>query len=143
MFLKPSGTTKIAHKHTPGDGLHPINDSVSPLPDGTKQMGDTSDICIVTLAQCLCTAYGLPPIWFLWSECYPDDPMDQNSFEMIREAAEPYLNPFDPLLPETRDAILADLRAISCGELADDIEKRLRLADLVEKAIGEKKTPSI
>ena len=106
-------------------------------------MGDASDICIVSLAQSLCTAYGLPPIWFLWSECYPDDPMDQNSFEMIREAAEPYLNPFDPLLPETRAAILDDLRAISCGELADEIEKRLRLADLVEKAIGEKKTPSI
>jgi hypothetical protein len=140
---QPRTTIKNAHKHTPGDGLHLINDSVSTLPDGTTQHGDVSDICIVSVAQYLCTAFGLPPIWSLWSECYPDDPMDQNSFETIKESAEPYLNPFDPLLPETRAAILADLRAISCGELAAKIEKHLQLAEQVEKAIGEKKTPSI
>jgi hypothetical protein len=140
MFLKPSATTKNAHKHTPGDGLHLINDSVSTLPDGTTQRGDPSDICIVAVAQCLCTTFGLPSIWSLWSDCYPDDPMDQNDFEAINEAAEPYLNPFDPLRPEIRVAILADLRAISCGELATEIEKRLHLADMVGKVVENKDT---
>ena len=50
------------HKHSPGDGLHLINDNVQTLEDGGEQKGDPSDICIVANAQALCLIYGLPPL---------------------------------------------------------------------------------
>lgn len=127
------------HKHTPGDGLHPINESGETLPDGSIQNGDMSDICIVANAQALCSAYGLPPFWLLWSEAYPDDPMSAEDLAEIVDGAETYLNPFDPLIPDTRKAILSDLRVIRCDKLADEIERQLVPFLQVEKILDEKK----
>ena len=134
-----------SHKYSPGDGLHLINDDRSKLPDGTIQKGEPSDICIVAAAHRLCTDYGLPRFDLLWSESYPEDPMDQNDLDMILEAAEPYMVEFDPFQPATRSAILDDLRAISCGELATKIERLILPFTQVEQILDDdkKKTPSV
>jgi hypothetical protein len=127
------------HKHSPGDGLHPINESGETLPDGSIQNGDMSDICIVANAQTLCSVYGLPPFWLLWTEAFPDDPMSAEDLAEIVDGAEPYLNEFDPLIPDTRKAILSDLCAIRCEKLADEIERQLVPFTQVEKILDEKK----
>ena len=135
----PIDTNLPYHKHSPGDGLHLINDNVQTLEDGREQRGDPSDICIVANAQTLCLSYGFSPLWLLWSDAYPDDPMDANDLDAIVESAAPYLNEFDPLVPETRDAILKDLRAIKCDELADALEQLLKPFTQVEKMLEGKK----
>jgi hypothetical protein len=146
-YLKPSATGVDVvpfHKYSPGDGLHLVNADRSTLPDGRIQKGDPSDICIVSAAQRLCTDYGLPRFDLLWTETYPDDPMYLNDLDVILEAAQPYMNEFDPFLPATRSAILSDLRAISCGQLATKIDQLLLPFVQTEKILGddEKKTPS-
>jgi hypothetical protein len=144
MLLQRLGTDNggTAHKHSPGDGIHPINESGETLPDGSAQEGDMSDICIVANAQSLCSDFGLPPFWLLWTEAYPDDPMSAEDLAVIVDGAKPYLNVYDPLDADTRRAILNDLRAIQCGKLADEIEKLLKVFDQTEKLLDEKKTPS-
>ena len=141
---QPSTTNNSAtfHRHSPGDGLHPINSSGETLPDGSIQNGDMSDICIVANAQALCSAFGLPPFWLLWTECYPDDPMTAEDMAEIIDGATPYLNECDPFKPETRQAILSDLRAIHCRQLAVQIENMLIPFSQVERLLDEKKTPS-
>jgi hypothetical protein len=57
----------------------------------------------------------------------------------IVDGAETYLNPFDPLIPDTRKAILSDLRVIRCDKLADEIERQLVPFLQVEKILAEKK----
>jgi hypothetical protein len=144
MVLQPYNTDNHAtfHKHSPGDGLHPINESGETLPDGSIQNGEMSDICIVANAQSLCSDFGLPPYWLLWTEAYPDDPMSAEELAVITDGAKPYLNEYDPLNADTRTAILNDLRAIKCDKLADEIERQLQLFTQVEKLLDEKKTPS-
>ena len=65
--------------------------------------------------------------------------MTSDDLMMIIESATPYLNECDPLLPETRKAILQDLRAIKCDELANHIELLLRPFNQVEKLLDHKK----
>jgi hypothetical protein len=144
MLLQRLGTDNggTAHKHSPGDGLHPINESSVTLPDGSAQEGDMSDICIVANAQSLCSDFGLPPFWLLWTEAYPADPMSAEDLAVIVDGAKPYMNVYDPLDPDTRRAILNDLRAIKCDKLADEIEKLLKVFDKTEELLDEKKTPS-
>ena len=65
--------------------------------------------------------------------------MTDDDLSTIIESALPYMNECDPLLPATRDAILRDLRAIRCDELAEKIEQLLMPFTQVEKLLDYKK----
>ncbi len=107
--------------HVAGDGLHLVNDHWVIREDGSFQDGDTSEPCIIANAQRLCETFGLPPLHELWSECYPDDPMDQNDLACIVSSARPFMVLADPTIPDDQLSILADLRSIGCMDLAERI----------------------
>ncbi len=109
-------------KHRAGDGRHLINDNFQVFKDGSYQMGDPSDICIVFNASRLCSAFGLPPLWELWTQAYPEDPMTKDNADCIFSEAEPYSEPCDPTIPDDRLSILLDLEAISCDKLASIVK---------------------
>ena len=116
--------------HVAGDGLHLVNDHWVIHEDGTFQDGDTSEPCILANAQLLCEAFGLPALHILWTQCYPDDPMDQNDLACIITSARPFMIPADPRTPDDQLSILADLRSIGCIDLAE------RMGGLLKRCRG-------
>jgi hypothetical protein len=139
-MTQPRTTNNGAYRHSPGDGFHHI--AVDTLQDGRDTDAGTSDICIVANAQILCSAFGLPPFWVLWSEAYPDDPMTAADLVEITNSALPYMVECDPLIAETREMILRDLRAIKCDALAEKIEQLLIPFTKVEDLLKKKETPN-
>jgi hypothetical protein len=102
--------------HSPGMGVHYVNDNVQFFEDGSWQTGDSSDNCILWHVQVICEAFGLPPFWQLWTEVYPDDPLNESDGAFILSSAEPYTafcNPYKDLA-----LVLKDLAAIGRQELA-------------------------
>ncbi len=128
-------------KHSPGDGVHYINDNAHYTEDGRFLPGDSSDRCIIANAQCLCTAFSLPSLSELWTSVYADDPMSHTDLLEIMDAALPYLNECDPKLALHQHGILSDLKAIKCKELASKIENMIRVTNQVESVLKEKGTP--
>ena len=113
--------------HHVGDGRHLITDTFIVFDNGSCQFGDPSDVCVILHAHMLCTTFRLPSIWALWTEVYPNDPMDRDDAACILSEAKPFTAPCDPTNREDRAAILLDLRAIGCEALALHIQ--LLLAD--------------
>lgn len=108
-------TLYSAYTHSPGDGFHYIH------PDGY-----TSENCILYTLHVVTFRYNLPGVADLWNTVYPDDPMSFDDTAAIIASALPYINNFQPVSPDDVSAVVDDLRAIRCDELADHVTVLLR-----------------
>jgi hypothetical protein len=98
-----------ASNHSPGDGLHLINDNFQLFPDGSYAHGDSSEICILLNVQRLLEHFCLPSLFVLWSQAYPKDPMSEDDMLDIIEAADPYTNACEIEMSDVQGLILSDL----------------------------------
>jgi hypothetical protein len=116
----------IFFKHKVGDGLHYITDNFKTFPDGTFQLGDTSEGCILFNLEVILSNNGIPyAVNDLWNQVYPDDFMAEEDIAYIVGTAVGLAEAFDPTSPDNIADALRDVEAMGCPELADIAAKML------------------
>lgn len=116
----------VAFKHSVGDGLHYITDNFRTFSDGSFQLGDTSEPCVLFALEVLLWRHNLPYLLQeLWSEVYPNDFMALEDAAYILGPAVLFTESFDPHSPENIRDVLSDLAAIGCPELANRVKQLL------------------
>jgi hypothetical protein len=117
----------VVYSHKVGDSLHYITGNARSFPDGSSQVGDTSDLCILLNLETVLAHNGLNmSVPDLWNQAYPDDFMSEEDFAMMLGVSIHASDPFDPTAPDNISAALDDVRAMGCPELADLVEALLR-----------------
>jgi len=112
-------------RHSPGDGLHYINDSMTVTINGLLKIGETSEASILLHTQQICEKYSLPALWELWSHVYPDTPMTQTDADLLLNRAILYTNHFDLKDNGQILLVLNDLQCIHRALLANEIYRHL------------------
>jgi hypothetical protein len=112
-------------RHSPGDGLHYINDNMTVTINGLLKIGETSEASIMLHTQWICEKYLLPPLWELWTRVYPDTPMTRTDAQLLVNGALLYTNHFDLRNDEQVSLVLNDLHCIHRSLLANEIYRRL------------------
>ena len=112
-------------RHSPGDGLHYINDNMTVTINGLLKIGETSEASIILHTQWICEKYSLPPLWELWTRVYPDTPMTRTDAQLLVNGALLYTNHFDLRNDEQVSLVLNDLQSIHRALLANEIYKYL------------------
>lgn len=120
-------TDILFFKHTPGDGLHYVTNNFRVFPDGSFQYGDTSENCIITMADAVISKHRLGVFVDLWNSIYFTDPISHSDMSYIMASAIPYIDmqKFISLAPDDIEAVLDDLRCIHLDALADRIKELL------------------
>ena len=116
----------IFFNHHVGDGLHYVTDNFHTFPDGSFQLGDTSENCILYSLHVMCFRNGLPRLVDLWNQVYRSDFMAHEDLGHIIYTAMQVCEKFDPTAPDNITAILDDVRAMGCPELADLVTRLLK-----------------
>jgi hypothetical protein len=110
----------IFFNHKVGDGVHYVNDNFKTFKNGTFQLGDTSDVCILLNLEVVLSKNNVPnTVNDLWNLAYPDDFMSEEDIAYIVFSATEYADDFDPSSPDNITSALDDVRAMGCPELAD------------------------
>jgi len=102
------------NKHIPGDGYQRV------LKDYTNECA------ILANAALLAASLGLGTLWELWSTVYPSDPMTPEDAAPILNAGVLTGQGASWRIKDEIAAVLSDLEAIGCDELAAYIEVLLR-----------------
>jgi hypothetical protein len=119
-------TDKITFfKHQIGDGLHYITNNFRVFPDGSFQLGDTSENCILTNLHIILFRhdYRLPDVW---NQVYPEDPLTDRDMAYIGFSSVTESIPFDATSLDNISLVIEDVRAICCDKLADHVTELLR-----------------
>jgi hypothetical protein len=112
-------------RHSPGDGLHYINDNMTVTINGLLKIGETSEASILLHTQWICEKYSLPPLWEMWTRVYPESPMTVTDAQLLVNSALLYTDHFDLRSDEQISLVLNDLHCIHRGLLANEIYQRL------------------
>jgi hypothetical protein len=112
--------------HRVGDGLHYITDNFKTFPDGSFQLGDTSENCVLYNLHLALFRHGLDRLNILWNQVYPDDTMSFEDLAYIIGSAIHFTEAYSPESPENLRDMLNDIRSIDCGKLADLVENKLK-----------------
>ena len=125
--------TQIAHfKHRIGTGLHYVTEQQRTFRDGTTQLGDTSETCVLYTLHTLLFRYWVPDTAELWNQVYPGDFMSNEDLAFIIHSGMMYTEKdFDLNSPDDILDILEDVRKIGCPELADLARQKLEEAGVV------------
>jgi hypothetical protein len=110
----------IHYKHIAGDGRH----FVTPY-------GSLSDIAILSNLQVLAIFHGLPGVDKLWTEAYPDDPMEFAELAKITVAGVDSSEYFDAEPLDSILSLLEDLKNIGCEKLAEIVIRHLEEAGII------------
>jgi hypothetical protein len=110
----------IFFKHIAGDGRHFIT-----------PYGSLSDIAILSNLQVLAIFHGLPGVDKLWTEAYPDDPMEFAELAKITVAGVDSSEYFDAEPLDSILSLLKDLRNIGCEKLAEIVTGHLEETGII------------
>ena len=120
------GNSVIYFNHHVGNGVHYITPNTRDLPGGRKQLGDPSDLCILSNLDVVLSYYQLPQLNDVWNSVYPSDFMSDEDLACILTTAVDFAEPFDPGSLDNVSAVLEDVRAIKCDELANKVNELLK-----------------
>lgn len=115
----------IHFDHKVGDGIHYITDNPRTFPDGTKQLGDTSELCAILNMETIVAFYDFPSIPDIWNDFYPNDIMSEHDFSYMLWSGLDFCTEFDPASEDNITSVLDDLRAAGLSDLADYYKKKL------------------
>jgi len=116
-------TETIVFNHRVGDGIHYITDNPKKFEDGTEQLGDTSEVCIILNIETLLSRHNIEYSFNdFWNFVYPEDFMSEADMAYIVYTAIDFTEPFETDSPDDISLAIEDVRAMGCPEVAGFVE---------------------
>jgi hypothetical protein len=120
------GNSIVYFNHQVGNGIHYITDNPRELPGKRQQLGDTSDLCILSNLDIVLSYNNLPQLNDVWNSVYPGDFMSDEDLACILNTAVNFSENFDPGSLDNITAVLDDVRELKCEDLANKVSELLK-----------------